>query len=129
MFCYIIGLSHLSCGSPWMFVTSLVYSWRPLQMYYYSGVCNLSQNVSSIIVPRCLSSDSLMLLENHSFKSCSEDRVKELIPDGSGIGGAPLPLHPHPGCLILLGVVAGNYCPHVGTIPNKIAGLRFNLYS
>ena len=55
-------------------------------MYYYSGVCDLSWNISSIIVPSCLSSDSLMLLENCLFKSCSEDGVKELIPDGSGIG-------------------------------------------
>ena len=55
-------------------------------MYRYSGVCDLSQNVSLIIVPRCLSSDSLVLLENHSFKSCSEDVVEELIPIGSGIG-------------------------------------------
>ena len=52
----------------------------------HSGVSDLSQNVSSIIVPRCLSSDSLILLENHSLKSCSEDRIKELITVGSGIG-------------------------------------------
>ena len=55
-------------------------------MYNYSSVWDLSWNVSSIIVPRCLSSDSLMLLENRLFKSCSEDGVKELIPNGSGIG-------------------------------------------
>ena len=86
MFCHCISPSHLNCGSPWTFITSLVYSWRPLWMYNYSGVWDLSQNVSSIFVPRCISSDSLVLLENHSFKSCSEDRVKELIPNGSGIG-------------------------------------------
>ena len=86
MFCYCIGLSRLSCGSPWTFVMSLIYSWRPLWMYHYSGVWDLSQNVSSIIVPRCLSSDSLVLLENCLFKSCSEDGVEELIPVGSGIG-------------------------------------------
>ena len=55
-------------------------------MYHYSGVCDLSWNISSIIVPRCLSSDSLVLLENHLFKSYSEDGVKKLIPNGSGIG-------------------------------------------
>ena len=86
MFCCCISPSGLSCGSPWTFVTSLINSWGPLQMYHYSSVGVLSQNISSIIVPRCLSSDSLMLLENHSLKSCSEDRVKELIPVGSGIG-------------------------------------------
>ena len=86
VFCCIIGPSCLNCGSPWMFITSLIYLWRPLWMYRYSSVCNLSQNVSSIIVPRCLSSDSLMLLENHSFKSCSKDGVKELISIRSGIG-------------------------------------------
>ena len=86
MFCRIIGPSHLNCGSPWAFVTSLIYSWRPLWMYHYSSVCNLSWNVSSIIVPRCLSSDSCVLLENHLFKSCSEDGVEVLIPVGSGIG-------------------------------------------
>ena len=57
-------------------------------MYCYSGVCDLSQNVSLIIVPRCLSSDSLMLLENWLFKSCSEDGVKELIPD-RGLSSSP----------------------------------------
>ena len=51
-----------------------------------SGVSDLSRNISSIIVPRCLSSDSLMLLENCSLKSCSEDGVKKLVPVESGIG-------------------------------------------
>ena len=73
MFCHHICPSGLSCESPWRFVTSLIDSWRPLRIYSYSGVCDLFWNVSSIIVPRCLSSDSLMLLENHSLKSCSED--------------------------------------------------------
>ena len=51
-----------------------------------SSVCDCSQNVSSIIVPRCLSSDSLVLLENRSLKSCSENGIKELVPVRSSIG-------------------------------------------
>ena len=82
-----------------------------------------------MIVPRCLCSDSLVLLENHLFKSCSEDRVEELIPIGSGIGGSPLPLPLCLSCLILLDVVAHNYCPHVGMIPNKTVGFHYDLYS
>ena len=86
MLCHCISPSGLSCGSPWMFVMSLINSWRPLWMYRYSGVCDLSRKISSIIVPRCLTSNSLMLLENCSLKSCSEDGVKELILNGPGIG-------------------------------------------
>ena len=72
--------------SPWTFVMSLVNSWGPLQSYCDSGVSDLSWNVSSIIVPRCLSSDSLVLLENHSLESCSKDGICEFILVQSGIG-------------------------------------------
>ena len=95
----------------------------------HSGVCDCSRNISSIIYPRCLSSDSLVLLENHSIESCSEDGVKELITVRSGIGrgiSSSLPPHPHPGCPICLDVLAHGYHLHVGTIWSKTVGFCYD---
>ena len=90
MFCSIIDLSMGLGDDPWTFVTSKIYSWMEFWSYCDSGVCDLSLNVSSInisiVVPRCLSSESLVLLEDGSLKSCSEDGISELILVRSGIG-------------------------------------------
>ena len=86
MFCSIIDLSRRWSEDPWAFVMSQINLWREFQSYCDSGVCDLSRNVSSIIVPRCLSSDSLILLENHLLESCSKDGIGELILVRSGIG-------------------------------------------
>ena len=43
------------------------------------------RNVSSMIVPRCVSSDVLNLSSDKSSKLCSEGRILEGIPVGSGI--------------------------------------------
>ena len=90
MFCSIIDLSRGHGDDPWIFVTSKVYLWREFWSYCDSGVCDLSWNVSSInvsiVVPRCLSSKSLILLEYGSLKPCSENGIRELILVRSGIG-------------------------------------------
>ena len=86
VFCSIINLTNRWHRRPWTFIMSYVCSRWPLRSYCDSSVCDHSQNVSSIIVPRCLSSDSLVLLENRSLKSCSENGIKELVPVWSGIG-------------------------------------------
>ena len=83
-----------------------------------------SWNVVSIIVPRCSSSNSLNLSTDETGELCSKGRVCKWIPDGSGIGGAPLPVPPLLGLPLLppplprsgcLGNVAvGNLCPLEG---------------
>ena len=90
MFCSIVDLSRGRSDDPWMFVTSKIYSWREFWSYCDSSVCDLSRNVSSInvsiVVPRCLSSKSLVLLEDGSLEPCSENGIGELILVRSGIG-------------------------------------------
>ena len=109
-----------------MFVMSQIDSLGPLWSYCDSGVCDHSWNISSIIVPRCLCSDSLILLEHRSLESCSKEGIGELILVRSGIGRGISSSHPQPGCLIRLDMLADNYCLHVGTIPNKTVGSRYD---
>ena len=83
-FCH-IDPYRLSCGDPWNSFMSLIYLWWILQCYYNSGVI-LSQNISSIIVPRYLSSLSLMLSEDCSSELCSDPGILKWVPNGPGIG-------------------------------------------
>ena len=90
MFCSIIDLCRGRSDDPCIFVTSKIYLWREFWSYCDSGVCDLSLNVSSInvsiVVPRCLSSESLVLLQDGSLEPCSENGICELILIQSGIG-------------------------------------------
>ena len=89
-------------------------------MFYNSGVV-LSQNVSSIIVPRCLFSLSLVFLEDCSSRLCSDSGILEWVPDGPGIGkGSPHPLPSLPAFLSLCGVAACSYRLLCWMIQNKI---------
>ena len=60
---------------------------------------------------------------------CSSLALKMGSRNWSPTGGSYPPLPPRPGCLIVLGMVAHNYCSHVGMILNQTVGFCFNLYS
>ena len=76
-----------------------------------------SWNVVSIIIPRCSSSNSLNLSSYDTGELCSEGGVRKWIPDGSGMGSAPLPVPPLPGFPLLLPPL-----PRSGCLGNVAAG-------
>ena len=74
----------LGWDDPWNILWSLCSLWDS-QCYLSSGVI-LSWNVSSMIVPRCLSSLLLMLSEDRSSKLCTDSGILEWVSDGPGTG-------------------------------------------